>query len=593
MKKGGIIVDTEKQLLSLINASQVLTSTLDLEQVLDKLIKEVLTVIEGADAGVLFMYDKKSNRLIAENAIGYNIDYLKKIHLASNEGMTGKVFYQKKAIIFHSSGDVIENMSDLFPKYEKNYMKAVGTVRYPKSAICAPMISKQGDCIGVLTIVTFSGKTDFTQADLNLLKTFANQAVIAIENATLFTQNERSKRINEALSYVSISKRGLGDVTSTLANLINQKVGICNEFFDLLACSSEEAKEIIEETKQKYQHELKQSLSQSSMTRLDVQLQSGNVTLYLFSINMDVRPIGLLTVIMNDNASFDPLDMFAVEQTNTIFALELAGQEKSIENHFKYEGYLLQQLLNRQFDTFKSKDFCQEKNYMYVEITLKKLNDLPEKLNEQQQYFSKLLYREIQTSTIRMLVVEKNLGYSLLVMLDEKLSEDEYINEVKQFFNKLHEQSLQRKIFDMQVGLGRIFEKIEEIESSYRDAQRCIEYLKVIEKNTPIISYRQLGPYRLFLQYDRIELQEYVDLKLGPLIRYDQKNGTELLKTLTIYIEANQNMTQTAKRSFVHLNTIKYRLKTIQKVLNIEHFNGKELFELHLCILIHAFLEQM
>lgn len=585
-------MDSEKQLLSLINAAQVLTSTLDVEQVLNKLIREVLNVIEGADAGVLFMHDKKSNRLIAENAIGYKIDYLKKIHLASKEGMTGKVFYKKEAIIFHSSDDVIESMSDLFPKYEKNYRKALGTIRYPKSAICAPMITKQGDCIGVLTIVTFSGKTDFTQADLNLLKTFANQAVIAIENATLFTQNERSKRMNEALSYVSISRRGLGDVTSTLANLIHKQVGICNEFFDLLAYSSKDAKAIIEETKEKYADELKRSLFEPSMTRLDVQLQGGNFILYLFSINMDVRPIGLLTVIMSDDSSFDPLDMFAVEQTNTIFALELAGQEKSVENHFKYEGYLLQQLLNRQYDTFKSKQFSKGKNYMYAEITLKPLNDYPEQLNEQQQYFSKLLYREIQTSHIRMLVVEKKLGYSLLIMLDEKLSEDEFVHEVKQFFSQLYDQSIQRKIFDMQVGLGRVFKEIEEIESSYRDAQRCIEYLNIIEKNTPIISYRQLGPYRLFLQYDRIELQEYVDLKLGPLIRYDQKNGTELLKTLSRYIEANQNMTQTAKNSFVHLNTIKYRLKTIRKVLQIEDLNGKEIFELHLCMLIHTFLER-
>ncbi|OZI10364.1 hypothetical protein CEW92_17290 [Bacillaceae bacterium SAS-127] len=113
-----IEMNSDKQLLSLINAAQVLTSTLDLDKVLDQLIKEVLQVIEGADAGVFFKYEPKVQKLIAENAIGYDMTYLGKIQLSPDEAMTGKTFTSQQARIFDSKKDTekicstfIRNMS--------------------------------------------------------------------------------------------------------------------------------------------------------------------------------------------------------------------------------------------------------------------------------------------------------------------------------------------------------------------------------------------------------------------------------------------------------------------------------------------------
>ena len=140
--------NSEKKLLSLINATQVITSSLDVTTVIERLIEEVLHVIDGADAGVLFMHTPETNRLTARQAIGYDLEHLKKIHLSAEEGMTGKVFHQKEAMIFSSQDDVAKNMLDLFPQYTENYTKAVGALRYPQCAVCAPLLDKQNHCIG-------------------------------------------------------------------------------------------------------------------------------------------------------------------------------------------------------------------------------------------------------------------------------------------------------------------------------------------------------------------------------------------------------------------------------------------------------------
>lgn len=65
------------------------------------------------------------------------------------------------------------------------------------------------------------------------------------------------------------------------------------------------------------------------------------------------------------------------------------------------------------------------------------------------------------------------------------------------------------------------------------------------------------------------ELENFIYPGLEELKNYDQKQHTELYKTLTIYIETNGNMTETAERLFVHRNTAIYRIKTIEQLLGM------------------------
>jgi hypothetical protein len=95
-------MNTEKKLMSLINSMSVLNSTLDLDEVLHQLIKEVLTVIEGSNASVLFLYDKKLNKLYAKAAVGFDMKHLKNILLNPGEGMSGKTFVSRKGRMFLS-----------------------------------------------------------------------------------------------------------------------------------------------------------------------------------------------------------------------------------------------------------------------------------------------------------------------------------------------------------------------------------------------------------------------------------------------------------------------------------------------------------
>jgi sugar diacid utilization regulator len=290
----------------------------------------------------------------------------------------------------------------------------------------------------------------------------------------------------------------------------------------------------------------------------------------------------------------DNLDVFAVEQASHIFAIELMGQERLLSNRYKYEGYLFEQLLQHQFDIFSEQQrsfLGLAKQNRLVCVRIQFPNQLAlEKTNIENQYFTRLLYRELQKFTYRVLVLDRNRAFDLLVIIHDDCSENQVLTMLSVFFQQLQSKFAEVNGPSFFIGLGRVFQQLNEVQTSQRDAIRCIEYLQTNGKGETIYSYKQLGVYRLFLKHDRDELIEMVDDLLGPLLSYDQTNQTELVKTLKVYLESNQNMTATANQCFIHLNTVKYRLQTMKEILQKSHFEGKEMFAFQLAIYIYEFL---
>lgn len=569
--------NSEKKLLSLINATQVITSSLDVTTVIERLIEEVLHVIDGADAGVLFMHTPETNRLTARQAIGYDLEHLKKIHLSAEEGMTGKVFHQKEAMIFSSQDDVAKNMLDLFPQYTENYTKAVGALRYPQCAVCAPLLDKQNHCIGVFTIVNFSGTTKFTQTDLQLLQTFANQSMIAIENARLFTQNERTNRIYQSLAL----QDDLQAMTHTLADLLNEPIFIINEFLDIVAMSSPMATAVLKKLQQDASQLFTQAFSGNERLTTTIVLEDV-YHLHLCPIRSNITTIGILIVVTQPHRSIDPLDLIAIQQASMIFAVQLTGQEKTLENQFKYDGYLLQQVLEgftTHFASHREVQRCNKFIAVVIELPVDAQNV------DQQERFTRLLYRFFQHTHPTPLINAVGTHYDVLFMAPNTLALADFTQTVKTLLLQLYEAVSLPFI----AGIGRPFEQIPAITASHRDAKRCIEYLHSTHDTKTILTYDELGVYRLFLNMPTQELHEYIALILGPIITYDMQHNTDLLATLEQFIHCNQNQAKTASACFVHVNTIKYRLNTIYQLMGKTVLTSTDLFEIQLALQMKAF----
>lgn len=577
------MVNSENQLISLIKATQVLTSTRNLDEVLNLLIKEVLSVFSWADASVLFLYDPHQKVLKAKSAVNFDMNFLEKLALQPNEGMSGKTFTLKNAQLFMSGSDTSQGMADLSADNMEYYQKALGENHMlPTSTISAPLLT-QDECYGVLTIDSFSESVQFTPDHLVLLQTFANQAMIAIENATLISQNNRSNHIHRELTRVYMSHQSLDEITKTLSELIHKPVGVCNEFFDLLSYTTASLKEICGRWKKE------DIWSEEILSYQSVSLESASYDIYFFSIMIENDLTGKLIVAAKKGEVLDSLDIFAIEQATTVFALELQSLHRQISNQFTQEGLIMKELLahpeHRHRILERNKVF--RKNAQYVLLTVE-IEDL-HSVKDGKQSFSRYLYRHLQQFPYHSLVYEDLKQYYILVRFNENMTEDEIQQQIKEFYIGLTEP----QIFTLYGGLGRIFTKMEEIHSSLKDSYKCIEYMKLMNPGSlNYLTYHELGVYRLFLNLEAQELENYAEIHLKKLLEYDETQHTELVKTLEWYLFYNQNMKKTAQALFVHENTIKYRINSIKQLLGVEEITGEIGLELYLALKIRKYLEE-
>jgi len=125
------------------------------------------------------------------------------------------------------------------------------------------------------------------------------------------------------------------------------------------------------------------------------------------------------------------------------------------------------------------------------------------------------------------------------------------------------------------IGIGSPFTQVSDLRRSYDEA---INALGIGKKVDPLQSVFEIGDlagyYYLSRAADPGSLGELTSRVLGPLLRYDQEHGTVLTETLRFYFTCDGNVTETARRMYVHRNTLLRRLERIREVLGLDPFDG-------------------
>ncbi|MEE1056844.1 MAG: PucR family transcriptional regulator ligand-binding domain-containing protein [Acutalibacteraceae bacterium] len=101
---------------------------------------------------------------------------------------------------------------------------------------------------------------------------------------------------------------------------------------------------------------------------------------------------------------------------------------------------------------------------------------------------------------------------------------------------------------------------------------KSVSAIKIaVINNKSIYHYNEIGVYKLLLSVkDTDVLNDLVLEHLGKLEEFDVKNGTDYVNTLRCYLMNNSSVQEVAKQTFVHRNTINYKIKKIKEILNCE-----------------------
>jgi DNA-binding PucR family transcriptional regulator len=86
-----------------------------------------------------------------------------------------------------------------------------------------------------------------------------------------------------------------------------------------------------------------------------------------------------------------------------------------------------------------------------------------------------------------------------------------------------------------------------------------------------VTSFEQLGVYRILdAGQNRAEVWVFVQEWLGPLLDYDRAKNSELVRTLSLYLECGGNYNETAAALTIHRSTLRYRLGRIREITDFD-----------------------
>ncbi len=100
------------------------------------------------------------------------------------------------------------------------------------------------------------------------------------------------------------------------------------------------------------------------------------------------------------------------------------------------------------------------------------------------------------------------------------------------------------------------------------------------------LGYEETGTYQLLLPHmnDPVELRRFYDETVRPLVAYDEQYETDLLGTLSTFLECDANVNATASRLITHRHTVRYRFERVRELtgLDVSSTDGREKLSLGL-----------
>ncbi len=100
------------------------------------------------------------------------------------------------------------------------------------------------------------------------------------------------------------------------------------------------------------------------------------------------------------------------------------------------------------------------------------------------------------------------------------------------------------------------------------------------------LAFEAAGTYQLLLPYmrDPVELKRFYAETVRPLVAYDEQYETDLLGTLSAFLECDANVNATAARMITHRHTIRYRFERVRELtgLDVQSTDGREKLSLGL-----------
>nr|WP_314565217.1 PucR family transcriptional regulator [uncultured Pseudomonas sp.] len=157
----------------------------------------------------------------------------------------------------------------------------------------------------------------------------------------------------------------------------------------------------------------------------------------------------------------------------------------------------------------------------------------------------------------------------------------------QQLANWLNPLNLRLSPLKLFIGLSAAAHPPARLAQAQEEARQALAAARRFSERAGLCVYDELGVLKLLSGVrDRALLDQFLNERLGPLLRHDLHHGPSLMPTLEAWFHENGNLVAAAQRLAVHRNTLTHRVQRIEALCGLTLDNAYDRLDIGIALMI-------
>ncbi|MET7569121.1 GAF domain-containing protein [Streptomyces sp. NPDC005492] len=557
----------EAELSALFETAHDLAGLRDLDAVLQAIVQRARSLL-GTDVAYLSLNDPARGDTYMRVTEGSVAARFQQLRLGMGEGLGGLVAQTARPYV---TDDYFKD-----DRFQHTLTIDAGVRDEGLVAILGVPLMLGHRVIGVLFAADRRARV-FEREQIALLGSFAALAAAAIDTANLLTETRAAlaglERANEIIQDRSGVIERASDIHDRLAELVLRGGGV----HDVAAAVSQVLDGVVEFTE----------TDATPTQALETSRAEGHAVRHRDDWIAAVAAGGELlgALVLRGHPGLDPVDQRTLERAAMVTSLLLLARRSAAEAEQRVRGELLDDLLDardRDPRLLRERAARLHADLDAVHVVLAARLDSTAADADQEAAARRRLWSAAShlAGTRHGLAASRDGGTVLLLPLG---SGDTATDLARRTAAHLGAAVHEAVTVGASAPVGKLAADPDAVAAAYEEGRRCLDALRLLGRSGDGAAAEDFGFLGLLLAGDR-DVGGFVERTIGQVVRYDERRGTDLLRTLDAYFACGMSPARTKDDLHVHVNTVAQRLERVGRLLGADWQDPGRALEIQLAL---------